>query len=79
MKLTIDRILMITLILGLWALVFKPTTPSAHSGQICEIVEFEGWGEGTGEGDGDAGDGYAYVDVVVDVYIYEGSGKVICN
>lgn len=40
----IDRLLLIALVLGVWALVLEPTAPSAHSGQQCD-VSGTGWGE----------------------------------
>lgn len=41
-----DRIVLLLLCIGIWALVFKPSSPTAHSGQYCDIS-----GTGTGEVD----------------------------
>lgn len=48
-----DRILMIALIAGVWALALKPLTLEAHSGQECEI-------QGTGYGEIDGEEVYVY-------------------
>lgn len=49
----IDRILMIVLVVGVWALVLKPNQPSAHSGQVCAVT-------GTGYGELDGHEVYVY-------------------
>ena len=49
----IDRILLIALVGGVWALALKPIAPSAHSGQECEV-------SGTGYGEMDGGEVYVY-------------------
>ena len=64
MKVKFDKLLMILLIIGIWALVFKPNIPQAHSGQYCNINN--GYGFGTAETDGS-------------VYVYAISGTVYCN
>ncbi len=63
MRITVDRLLMILLIIGIWALVFKPSVPKAHSGQYCDIDS--GYGFGSAESDGS-------------VYVYTISGTVYC-
>ena len=58
----IDRLCIIALVLGVWALVLKPESPTAHSGQICTITSGEGFGEVNGR----------------EVYVYDITGSVMC-
>ena len=41
-----DRVVLLLLCIGIWALVFKPSSPTAHSGRYCDIS-----GTGIGEVD----------------------------
>ena len=74
----VDRILILFLALGIWALVLKPQEITAHSGQYCEIESGTGYGTGSGNGTGYEEDGYVEVEVEVDVEIYSLSGEVYC-
>ena len=75
MNISFNRILMIFLILGVWALVLKPNTPNAHSGQNCYIENFYAYGNGEGEGYSD--DEYVYVEVEVE--INDADAIIICE
>tara|TARA_Y100001970_G_scaffold213995_1_gene261640 strand:- start:233 stop:508 length:276 start_codon:yes stop_codon:yes gene_type:complete len=63
MKITVDRLLMVLLIIGIWALVFKPNLPKAHSGQYCDI---------------ESGYGFGDADEYGSVYVYSITGTVYC-
>lgn len=60
-----DRGLLLVLALGVWALVFKPTSLIAHdeNDHNCTFS----WNGGFGEGDGS------------EVYVYSGDGSVTCS
>ena len=60
----IDRLLMLFLVLGIWTLVLKPESISAHSGQYCDIESGTGYGEADDDGN---------------VYVYQIEGQVFCH
>ena len=74
----VDRILILFLVLGIWALVLKPQEITAHSGQYCEIESGTGYGAGYGRSTGYVDGEYVDVNVEVDVEIYSLSGEVYC-
>ena len=41
----LDRLILVSLVIGVWALVLKPSSPNADSGQMCEITSSSGNGE----------------------------------
>lgn len=60
-----DRGLLIVLILGVWALVFKPSSPTAHDSDehSCSFSWSGGYGDLEGGGE---------------VYVHTGDGSVTC-
>ncbi len=61
-----DRVLLLVLVLGVWALVFNPSSPTAHddNDHSCSFS----WNGGHGELEGGR-----------EVYVYSGSGSVRCS
>ena len=61
-----DRGLMLALVLGVWALVFMPSAPTAHddNNHSCSFSWSGGYGELEGGGV---------------VYVYSGDGSVDCS
>ncbi len=63
-----DRGLLLVLALGVWALVFKPSSPVAHhqsdDGHSCDFSWSGGYGELEGGGE---------------VYVHTGDGSVDCT
>lgn len=70
---TLDRVLILALAIGIWALVLTPGQPDAHSGQDCYFQFSSGYG--TVE-DLDVENGELYSG---DVYIEDISGYVYCD
>ena len=61
-----DRGLLLVLVLGVWTLILKPSSPTAHyeHGHSCSFS----WNGGHGELEGGGG-----------VYVYSGDGSVDCS
>lgn len=61
-----DRALLLVLVLGVWALVLKPRSPTAHDDNIhsCSFSWSGGYGELEGGGE---------------VYVHSGDGSVDCS
>lgn len=76
-----DRVVLCLLVVGVWALVFKPSSPVAHSGQTCEISSGTGYGDvdNTSVSIYDISDGAGYGDLDSgSVSIHTISGEVYC-
>lgn len=59
----VDRVLLVLLVAGVWAVALRPVSPGAHSGQQCEV-------EGTG---------YGEIESSGEVYVHTFNGVAYCR